>query len=97
MNSHFGKIENGRLCYAPNPVVDGALHVYTTDASVMARYGYLPVVRAEPERRAGFTAVSRFERVGDEIRQVWEYEEAPDEVSDAEALAIITGGDGYDA
>ena len=45
MNTIFGKIENGKLVFAPSVIIDGDNQIITTDASVYLRYGYKQIVR----------------------------------------------------
>ena len=45
MNTRFGKIENGKLVFAPSVITDGDKQIITTDASVYLRYGYKQIVR----------------------------------------------------
>lgn len=45
MNRKFGKLENGKLVFAPSVITDGDKQIITTDASVYLQYGYKAVVR----------------------------------------------------
>ena len=45
MNTIFGKIENGKLVFAPSVIIDGDNQIITTDASVYLRYGYKEILR----------------------------------------------------
>ena len=45
MNTIFGKIENGKLVFAPSVIVIGAKQIISNDASVYLRYGYKQIVR----------------------------------------------------
>lgn len=45
MNRKFGKIENGKLVFAPSVITDGDKQIISNDASVYLRYGYKAVVR----------------------------------------------------
>lgn len=45
MNTRFGKLENGKIVYAPSVIIDGDKQTITTDASVYLQYGYKTVVR----------------------------------------------------
>ena len=50
MNRNFGKIENGVFSFAPRELQkDGGFKILTNSAEEYARFGYLPVVRAEGE------------------------------------------------
>ena len=49
-NFDFGKIENGVFEYAPRELLkEGGFKILTNSAEEYARFGYLPVVRAEGE------------------------------------------------
>ena len=65
--------------------------------------GYKPIVETAPETPDGYRAVSSYVDAGETITTEWEYIELTDEekreieergIDDAEALAIIFGGDG---
>ena len=45
MNTRFGKIENGKLVFAPSVITDGDKQIISNDASVYLRYGYKQIVR----------------------------------------------------
>ena len=45
MNTRFGKLENGKLVFAPSVIIDGDKQIITTDASVYLQYGYKEIVR----------------------------------------------------
>ena len=50
MNRNFGKIENGVFSFAPRELLkEGGFKILTNSAEEYARFGYLPVVRAEGE------------------------------------------------
>ena len=44
MNTRFGKLENGKIVYAPRVIVDGKKRISTNDAKVYLRYGYKEIV-----------------------------------------------------
>ena len=49
-NFSFGKIENGVFSFAPRELLkEGGFKILTNSAEEYARFGYLPVVRAEGE------------------------------------------------
>ena len=45
MNTIFGKIENGKLVFAPSVIIIGDKQIISNDASVYLRYGYKQIVR----------------------------------------------------
>ena len=40
MNTIFGKIENGKLVFAPSVIIDGDKQIISNDANVYLKYGY---------------------------------------------------------
>ena len=45
MNRKFGKIENGKLVFAPSVIIDGDKQIISNDASVYLQYGYKQIMR----------------------------------------------------
>lgn len=45
MNRKFGKIENGKLVFAPSVITDGDKQIISNDASVYLQYGYKKIIR----------------------------------------------------
>ena len=45
MNTRFGKIENGKLVFAPSVITDGDKQIISNDASVYLQYGYKEIIR----------------------------------------------------
>ena len=45
MNRKFGKIENGKLVFAPSVIIDGDKQIISNDASVYLQYGYKEIIR----------------------------------------------------
>lgn len=45
MNRNFGKLEDNKLIYAPDCIVDGDKHIYTNDPAVMLNYGYKRIIK----------------------------------------------------
>lgn len=77
-------VNNREIPYRqPLTVVDSI--VFTSDPAILAEHGYLPLIEAVPEERAGYTPVRHVERDGDVYREVYEYVER--EVSGEELLA----------
>ena len=84
MNRNFGKIENGVFSFAPRELLkEVGFKILTNSAEEYARFGYLPVVRAEGEPSY---------EIKDGIIYLYEKEpEAPagDEISGDEFLAAF--------
>lgn len=45
MNTKFGKIENGKLVFAPSVIIDGDKQIISNDARIFLRYGYKQIMR----------------------------------------------------
>lgn len=45
MNTRFGKIENGKLVFAPSVIIDGDKQIISNDVSVYLQYGYKEILR----------------------------------------------------
>ena len=94
----YAKLIDGALVYAPRKIqteIDGERYtVYNPPDELLAEQGWLPVVFTDMPDVApeGYVYAPGWEQAGDEIVQGWELVEAPDDVSDAEALEIILGG-----
>ena len=84
MNRNFGKIENGVFSFAPRELLkEGGFKILTNSTEEYARFGYLPVVRAEGEPSY---------EIKDGVIYLYEKEpEAPagDEISGDEFLAAF--------
>lgn len=84
MNRNFGKIENGVFSFAPRELLkESGFKILTNSAEEYARFGYLPVVRAEGEPSY---------EIKDGVIYLYEKEpEAPagDEISGDEFLAAF--------
>ena len=98
----YAKLINGVFTPAPRKIQttmdqDGETVDYTVYNPLeqqLAEAGYLPVVYADvPDSApAGFSYESGWEEREGAIVQVWTLVTSPEELSDAEALEIITGG-----
>lgn len=90
----YAKLINGILMIAPRKLRSGAVLVYNPPAALLEAEGYKPVVFTEaPAAEEGFRAVCGWTETANGILQTWTLEPEGD-VSDAEALAILLGGEG---
>ena len=87
----YGKLVDGELRGAPRPIRTENGDVFTTDPALLLHYGYKPIITAEYPSDGGYYTESWTETES-EIKQIWTAAEPPEEISDAEALEIITGG-----
>ena len=89
----YGKLANGELRGAPRPIKTENGDVFTNDPALLLQYGYKPIILTEYPSD-GKSYIDSWAETETEIIQVWT--EQPqietDEISDSEALEIITGG-----
>ena len=88
----YGKLVNGELRGAPRPIKTSEGDVFTTDPALLLQYGYKPIITAEYPSDGGYYTESWTE-TDTEITQVWTEIPQMDEISDSEALSIITERD----
>jgi len=92
----YAKLINNFPTFAPNPIIHNGMVRYNAPASVYAAHGYKPVQYADMPEPQG---VGRWEETWAEtdeaIVQGWRWHEATDEdeISDAEAVQMLMGGD----
>ena len=89
----YGKLIDGELRGAPNPLKTEESYIYTNSAAVYLANGYKPIILTKyPSDGKSYT--SSWTETETEIIQVWtEVQQSDnDSISDSEALTIITGG-----
>lgn len=93
MRPLYAKFVDGIMRYAPYPLILDGVETWTNDPALYAAEGYLPVVFTDKPMRAGYVYTSQFIEQDGKLVQTWIEHEVPptDEISDAEAFAIITG------
>lgn len=92
----YAKLINGRLSYAPNPILHNGMIRYNPPGSVYEAEGYKSVsLTNQPEPPGVGRWVETWSETEDAIVQGWVWHEAADEdeISDTEALALLTGGE----
>ena len=91
----YGKLIDGELRGAPNPLKTEDSYIFTNNAAIYLANGYKPIILTEYPSDGGYYTESWTE-TETEIIQVWtEVQQSDnDSISDSEALAIITGGAG---
>ena len=89
----YGKLVDGELRGAPNPLKTEESYIFTNNAAIYLANGYKPIILTEYPSDGGYYTESWIE-TETEIIQVWtEVQQSDnDSISDSEALAIITGG-----
>ena len=88
----YGKLVNGELRGAPRPIRTENGDVFTNDPTLLLQYGYKPIITAEYPSDGGYYTDSWTE-TETEITQIWTELPQTDEISDSEALSIITERD----
>lgn len=78
-NTDFGKISNGSIYYAPNPLVIDGVKYSTNDKELFRRAGYYPVEYTERPVKSGYYHLPTFVQEGEVIKQIWEEREIPSE------------------
>ena len=92
----FAKLVHDRLEYAPNPILRGGNYIGNPPASEYEAEGYKPVQYADQPEPLGVGWWNEsWTETDDAIVQSWEWHEATDEdeISDAEAMQMLTGGE----
>ena len=89
----YGKLVDGELRGAPRPIKTENGDVFTNDPALLLHYGYKPIITAEYPSDGKYYTDSWTE-TETEITQIWtEVQQSDDDqISDSEALEIITGG-----
>ena len=91
------KLINGSISYAPNRIQHNGLWYGNPPGSVYEAEGYKPVsLTNQPEPPGVGWWIETWAETEDAIVQGWTWHEATDEdeISDTEALKLLTGGDG---
>lgn len=94
---NYAKLIDGFPVYAPNPILHNGLWYGNPPADVYLAEGYKPVTYTDqPEPLGVGWWVELWTEDNLNIYNTWEWHEATDEdeISDAEALGTIMGGDG---
>lgn len=92
----YAKLIDGSISYAPNPILHNGMIRYNPPGSVYEAEGYKPVSLAnQPEPLGMGRWVKTWTETEDAIVQGWTWHEATDEdeISDTEALELLTGGE----
>ena len=90
----YAKLIDGVLVLAPRKLRHGDTVVYNPPVPLLREQGCKPVRYTEsPAEEPGYCAVSGWTETENEITQIWTLEWKGD-ISDAEALDILLGGEG---
>lgn len=93
----YGRLTEGRLEQAPNPILDGSVLRGNAPAEIYARLGWLPVTETPFPAEApesGYFWAQTWTRTDGGILRVWEQQALPQdaELDPDEALDILLGG-----
>lgn len=88
----YGKLVNGELRGAPRPIRTENGDIFTNDPALLLQYGYKPIITAEYPSD-GKSYIATWTETETEITQIWTELPQTDEISDSEALSIITERD----
>ena len=92
----YAKLINSFPVYAPNPILHNGSRIGNPPPEIYLAEGYKPVsLTNQPEPPGVGWWVETWTETEDAIVQGWVWHEAADEdeISDTEALALLTGGD----
>lgn len=92
----YAKLINNYPSYAPNPIPHNGMIRYNPPGSVYEAEGYKPVsLTDQPEPLGVGWWIETWTETDDAIVQGWVWHEATDEdeISDTEALELLTGGE----
>lgn len=87
----YGKLENGKLIYAPKSVIVGEKRIINPKEETLISLGYLPIENTEaPATETGYHAVGSWKQTETEIIRVWTSEaDEPTEPTAEERLAAL--------
>ncbi len=94
----YAKLIEGEIVLASRKMateIEGDPYVvYNPPLEMLSAYGYKPVNYTDPpdDPPQGYIYAPGWEEQADAIVQTWTLVEAPDDISDSEALKIILGG-----
>jgi len=75
----YGRLSNGVLIYAPNPMLHNGMRIYNPSSAVCEAEGYLPIVNTEMPADGEAYYTSCWEEQDAQIVQVWTETELPAE------------------
>lgn len=87
----YGKLVDGELHGAPNPIRTEDEDIFTNDPQILLQHGYKPIILTDAPDIAGKTYVASWEETDSAITEVWTeviYSDS-DEIPADEALKII--------
>lgn len=88
----YGKLVDGELRGAPNPLKTEDSYIFTNNAAIYLANGYKPIILTDCPSD-GKSYIDSWAETETEITQIWTELPQTDEISDSEALSIITERD----
>lgn len=88
----YGKLVDGELRGAPNPLKTEESYIFTNNAAIYLANGYKPIILTDCPSD-GKSYIDSWAETETEITQIWTELPQTDEISDSEALSIITERD----
>ena len=88
----YGKLVDGELRGAPNPLKTEESYIFTNNAAIYLANGYKPIILTDCPSD-GKSYIDSWTETETEITQIWTELPQTDEISDSEALSIITERD----
>ena len=88
----YGKLIDGELRGAPNPLKTEESYIFTNNAAIYLANGYKPIILTDCPSD-GKSYIDSWTETETEITQIWTELPQTDEISDSEALSIITERD----
>lgn len=88
----YGKLIDGELRGAPNPLKTEESYIFTNNAAIYLANGYKPIILTDCPSD-GKSYIDSWTETETEITQIWTELPQTDEISDSEALSIITKRD----
>ena len=88
----YGKLVDGELRGAPNPLKTEDSYIFTNNATIYLANGYKPIILTDCPSD-GKSYIDSWAETETEITQIWTELPQTDEISDSEALSIITERD----
>jgi hypothetical protein len=82
----YGKLDSGKVVYAPYPLIIDDKNVFTTDANVYMAAGYKRIVSTTAPQQNGYVAHCTWVETDAEIVQTWELSPSDSSEDDFETL-----------
>lgn len=86
----FGRLQNGALVSAPQPLSIGGTDTFTNDVAVMRAMGYKPIAEtAAPAAREGFVWVGAWTETENAITRAWAEEAVTEAATEDDYISAL--------